>query len=464
MASQGPGRGRGAPAPGQVRGLAARVLQELEQRRAWSNRVLSDWLERSPGLLDARDRGLVTTLVYGVLRHRTRLDAHIDAHATSPAGLRGEVRQLLRVGALELRELGHPPHAVLTEVGHAAARLRGGAGLRRAIHGILAQVQEHGAELDARLEAAAVLDVLERRWSIPRWLAGRWRKQLGEERALSRAKALAEPPPVDVRLDLHRGDRAEILARLRADHPRARVEERDDDPAALRLRGAGDVFHGPLHDEGLLSVQGLAAQQPARWLAPRPGERVLDACAGLGVKSLQLAELMERRGTVIAADLDPRHASDHEDLAVRGRLPPALEHRYVVGDLTAHVPELDPPEAAGAPPGPPFDAVLLDAPCTGLGNLARHPEIRWIRRHEDIAARAELQRALLRRCLTRVRAGGRLVYAVCSPEPEEGPAVVEAVLADPPVPGLAVVDARLFSPEQDGTEGFWVARIDRDGG
>lgn len=443
------------PAPGQVRGLAARVLQEIEQRRAWSNRVLSDWLERNPRW-EARDRGLVTSLVYGVLRHRTRLDAHIDAHATNAAGLRGEVRQLLRVGALELRELGHPPHAVLTEVGHAAARLQGGAGLRRAIHGILAQVQEHGAELDAKLEAGAVLDVLEQRWSIPRWLAGRWRKQLGEERALARGKALGEPPPIDVRLDLHRGDRDEILTRLRADHPRARIEERPEEPAALRLRGAGDVFHGPLHDEGLLSVQGLAAQQPARWLAPRPGERVLDACAGLGVKSLQLAELMQRRGTVIAADLDPRHADDHEDLAVRGRLPPELEHRYVVCDLTAHVPELD-------DEGPPFDAVLLDAPCTGLGNLARHPEIRWLRVYDDIAARAELQRALLRRCLSRVRPGGRLVYAVCSPEPEEGPAVVEAVLAEAPARGFSVAAAKLLTPEDDGTEGFWVARLDREG-
>jgi 16S rRNA (cytosine967-C5)-methyltransferase len=185
---------------------------------------------------------------------------------------------------------------------------------------------------------------------------------------------------------------------------------------------------------------------------------VLDACAGLGVKSLQLAELMHRRGTVIAADLDPRHHVDHEDLAMRGRLPPELEHRYVVADLAGPVPELDQLDH-----GPPFDAVLLDAPCTGLGNLARHPELRWLRRHEDIAGRAELQRALLRRCLQRVRPGGRLVYAVCSAEPEEGPAVVEAVLAEPGH-GCSLHAWQGFSPEHDGTEGFFVARLDRDEG
>jgi 16S rRNA (cytosine967-C5)-methyltransferase len=123
------------------------------------------------------------------------------------------------------------------------------------------------------------------------------------------------------------------------------------------------------------------------------------------------------------------------------------------------VPELDLPDHGGRP----FDAVLLDAPCTGIGNLARHPEIRWLRRHEDVAARAELQRALLRRCLSRVRPGGRLVYAVCSPEPEEGPAVVEAVLAEPGH-GFHLAAAQAFTPEDDGTEGFWVARLDRDAG
>ena len=431
--------------------MAARVLAVIEQRQAFSNRVLSEHLERRPHW-DARDRGLVTTLVYGVLRHRTRLDAQVDAHAKRPAGFKGEVRQLMRVGALELRELSHPIHAVLTEVGHAAARLQGGSGLRRAIHGVLAQVAEHGAALDAKWEEASILDALDRRWSIPRWMAGRWRKQLGDDAALARAKALALPPPIDVRLDLHRGDREELLRRLREDHPTARIEEVEDlegQPQALRLHGAGDIFHGPLHGEGLLSVQGLAAQQPARWLAPQPGERVLDACAGLGVKSLQLAELMRREGSVIAADLDPRHHDDHNDRAARGRLPESFEHRYVVADLTEDVAPLD---------ELPFDAVLLDVPCTGLGNLARHPEIRWLRRYDDIAARAELQRALLRRNATRVRAGGRLVYAVCSPEPEEGPSVVEAVVEE--LDGWTVNAMRCFTPEDDRTEGFFVARLD----
>lgn len=177
----------------------------------------------------------------------------------------------------------------------------------------------------------------------------------------------------------------------------------------------------------------------------------------MGTKSLQLAELMQRRGRLVAADLSELRLGEHAALRRRGRLDePGLEFTSVPADLAAPEPQPGVDEA-------PFYAVLLDPPCTGLGNLARHPELRWLRHHEDIADRAALQRALLSRCLTRVRPGGRLVYAVCTAEPEEGPAVVEAVLAEPGH-GFGLAAARTFTPEDDGTEGFYVARLDRAGG
>lgn len=436
--------------PINTRSVAARVLRDIEQRSAFSNRVLSEHLERHADW-DARDRGLLTAMVYGVLRHRTRLDVHIDAAATKAGKLKGEVRQMLRVGAYELLEMQHPPHAVLTEAGHAAASLSGGGGLRKAMHGILARVVENRVSTEASLLQGSTLDILDKRWSIPRWLAGRWIKELGSETALARAAALASPPPIDLRVDLHRSSRDIVLARLGADHPRATAEVVEDQPQALRVHHAGDIFHGPLHDEGLISVQGLAAQQPARWLAPQAGERILDACSGLGVKTLQLAELMLRRGTIIAADLDERHVANHEDLSARGRMGDELDHRYIVTDLAEDHPELD---------DEPFDGVLLDVPCTGLGNLARHPEIRWLRQFDDIAARASLQRTLLSRNLARVRPGGRLVYAVCSPAPEEGTALVDTVIAEHSAEWTCT-RRQTFTPERDGTEGFFVAHLSR---
>jgi 16S rRNA (cytosine967-C5)-methyltransferase len=218
----------------------------------------------------------------------------------------------------------------------------------------------------------------------------------------------------------------------------------------VRTRAGGDLFHGPLHARGLISVQGLGAQRPAIELNPRPGERVLDACAGLGIKTLQLAELMQRRGTIIAADVDARRLAAIDELRARGDLDrPGLDIRTIAGDLSGDLPELD---------AAPFDAVLLDVPCTGLGNLARHPEIRWVRTAADVANASVLQARLLARNLARVRPGGRLVYAVCSGEPEEGPDVVRAAIADG---GVALAHEREWTPEHDASEGFYVARLER---
>jgi 16S rRNA (cytosine967-C5)-methyltransferase len=422
------------------------VLRDVERGEAFSNRVLGRHLERYPQL-DPRDRGLVTVLVYGVLRHRRRLDAHIDRHARQPGRLKGELRQVLRVGAYELRELQRPAAIAVSEARRLIAALEGGARLGGVVQAILGAIDRTGDEVDAELDAGPPIEALEQRWSIPRWLAGRWLAQLGGERARARARVLAQVPPVDLRIDLSRIDAATAAARLQADLPGARIETVDGQPQALRVRGGGDVFHGPLHDEGLVSVQGLGAQQPARMLAPHPGQRILDACAGMGVKTLQLAELMQRRGTVVAADIDPRQLAEIETLRARGRLAPPMHVQTVVTDVAASHPDLD---------AQPFDGVLVDVPCTGLGNLARHPEIRDRRRYEDIFARAELQRALLERCLQRCATGAPLVYAVCSLEPEEGPHVVTEIAARA---GADVVAEHTFTPEDDGTEGFYCALL-----
>lgn len=393
--------------------------------------------------MDPRDRGLTTTLVYGVLRHRARLDAHIDTHAKKPKGLKGETRQALRVAAFEMLELQRPPAIAVSEALRSMQRV---GPLRGAIQAILGAVGREGVALDARWAEGKPLDVLERRWSIPRWLGGRWIKQLGPKVAIARGEALGRPLPVDLRIDLGRISADDARTRLEAEQPGIEIETVEGQPQALRTRGGGDLFYGPMHGEGLISVQGLAAQQPALALAPEPDMRVLDACAGMGVKTLQLAELMQGRGTLVAADADPRQVDEARNH--RGRLAdPSLTVVHVEADLTADDAQLD--EA-------PFDAVLLDVPCTGLGNLARHPEIRWNRSFEDISARAALQDRLLRRNLDRVRPGGTLVYAVCSFAPEEGANIVDPVVGD----GSASLEhARTWTPEGDGTEGFYVARL-----
>jgi 16S rRNA (cytosine967-C5)-methyltransferase len=438
-----------ASLPPSARSIALAVLRAVETRGAYSNRALSDQLERHPGL-DTRDRGLCTTLVYGVLRHRARLDHLIDTVADRPRKLGGQLRELLRIAAFELRELERPAPVAISEAVRLARPMDATGGLDAVVHAVLGRIDREGPALDQASMRASALDALEHRWSIPRWLGGRWLKRLGAERALARARALSRPPPIDVRIDATRTDPAEVRARLTRDHPNIEIELVPGQPQALRLRRGGDLFFGPLHDEGLISVQGLAAQQPARLLQPRAGEHVLDACAGMGTKTLQLAELMGRKGRLVAADSDARRLSELARLRRRGRLDAAdLSLTVVEANLaTAPIDGLD--DGVG------FDAVLVDAPCTGLGNLARHPEIRWRSRFDDIAACAEIQRVLLDRCLDRVRPGGRLVYAACSLEPEEGEDLVGRIVRER---GATLHEQRSLTPEGGYGEGFYLALL-----
>lgn len=411
--------------------------------------MLSEHLERARGL-SGRDRGLVTHLVYGVLRHRARLDRHIDERATKPRKLKGEVRTVLRVAALELLELGHPPHAAISQAVAVIQRLDRTGRLKGLVHAIASGIAREGEALDIALADANPIGVLMHRWSIPKWIAKRWLAELGPTKALARAQQLSKPPRVDVRVAAPGMTRAEAASRLAVDHPSAKIESPDAHPHALRVQGAGDLFYGPLFDAGDLVVQGLASQVPAQMLNAQAGERILDACAGMGGKSRQIAAALGS-GTLVSADADATRLQTLRTVFDRHH---AETHLHVVqGDLTADLPQVD--------EHGPFDAVLLDAPCTGMGNLARHPEIRWNRQPEDIPERVALQTALLRRCLARVRPGGRLVYAVCSQEPEEGAGVVQAVLDDPgegPVPTLT--SERRLTPEDDDTEGFYIARLD----
>ncbi|MDC0671494.1 transcription antitermination factor NusB [Nannocystis radixulma] len=432
-----------------ARVLAVQTLRQIDQRRGFSNRILAEQLERHPDL-ERRERGLTTTLVYGVLRHRGRLDALIDAAAVRPKNLSARAREIARVAAFELRELQHPPHAAISQALGLATALDPTGALARPIHAILATIDRDGAAIDARLAAGKPLDVLANRWSIPRWLAGRWLATLGPDVALARARALASPPAVELRVDLSRTTAEEVAAALREADAKAVVEAIADQPQALRVRGGGELVRHPLYERGLFAVQALGAQRAALSLAPCPGEHVLDACAGMGTKSLQLAELMHRRGRLVAADASELRLGEHAGLRRRGELDaPGLEFSSVVADLAAPEPQPGVDEAT-------YDAVLLDAPCTGLGNLARHPELRATVQYDDIAACAALQRRLLDRCRARVRPGGRLVYAVCSLEPEEGPLLVRAAC-----------DAGLFTreheetwtPETHHTDGFYLARL-----
>jgi 16S rRNA (cytosine967-C5)-methyltransferase len=430
-----------------ARALARQVLRRVEQGDAYATLALGGALARSR--LAPPDRALATEIVYGVLRHRSRLDRALASHA--PRGLAGLSRPALialRAGAYQLLLTRVPAHAAVDDTVDAVREAAGArvAGFANAVLRRLAQVGEPPppAGLEERLEALH---------SLPAWLARRVIAAVGRDEAEALAEAMNRPPPVSLRVALWRTTRAAVSERLLAERPESDIALSPLAPEAIAVRGAGAVEALAVHQEGLATVQDAAAQLVGRLCGAAPGERILDACAGVGGKSTHLAELARAAGgraAIDAADLSRRKLDLAEDGARRLGLG---EIRGVAADLTRD----------DAPLGAAYDRVLLDAPCSGLGVLRRHPEGKWRRREEEIGALAELQRRLLDALVPRLRPGGVLVYSVCTFTAEEGDDQLRRLLAARPDLVLDGEVLRTF-PHRHDTDAFFAVRLRRRGG
>lgn len=442
-----------------ARTVARQVLRRVEQGEAYATLALGGAFGRAN--LTPQDRALATELVYGVLRHQTRLDRALAAQA--PRGLGGlsaPVRIALRVAAYQLLLLRVPAHAAVDDaVGAVKAQVGDRvAGFANAVLRKLDKLGEPAfpSELSARLVEF---------YSLPAWLAERLVTAVGPAEAEAAAAALNQSAPTSVRVPLWRTTRADVAERLGAARPDAAVNPSLYVPEALDLARVGALDELAPFQEGLLTVQDVAAQLVGRLTEARPGEHILDACSGVGGKSTHLAELA--RGAGGSAQIDAADASRRKlDLAEDGARRLGLTGiRTLVCDLTR----------SDAPLAAQYDRVLLDAPCSGLGVLRRHPEGKWRRRPDEVAELAALQTRLIEALAPRVRPGGVFVYSVCTFTVEEGPAQVarflathpEFVRAEPPT-GIDWApfwhEGAFHSfPHRHGADAFYAARLIRRG-
>ena len=449
-------RRAGTPRPSvDARAIAHEILLRVEQTDAFADVLLAARL--ADAALAPPDQALATRLVYGTLAWQLRLDTHLAALADRPLPrLDPPVRAALRLGLYQILFLDRVPAYAAVD---ASVRLAGGraSGFVNAVLRRAARLGRQGLALpDAAADPVARLAV---EWSHPRWLVERWVAELGEAEARALLAADAEVAPTVVRANRLRTTREALAAELAA----AGVETAPARWAAdaLAVRGGAARLHASAAwREGRLAFQSEASQLACALLAPAPGATLLDACAAPGGKSALLAAWTGDAGRVVA--LDPHVAGARRIAAEAARLGAAAV-RVVAGDARR-------PPLAGH-----VDAVLVDAPCTGLGTLRRHPELRWRRRPDDVSRLAQLQRDILSGVAPLVRAGGVLVYAVCTISREESEAVVEALLATEPRFSLEdaagfvpreLVDAAGFLrtlPHRHGLDGFFAARLRAQG-
>jgi 16S rRNA (cytosine967-C5)-methyltransferase len=421
--------------------VAALALARVRDTRT----PLEDSLEQAPGFaaLEPRDRAFARMLAATALRRTGEIDAVIARLVERPLPAEARaVTDILAFGIVQLLYLDTPAHAaVATAV--ALCETRGGAKFKGLVNAVLRRVAREGRTLVADLDPARV--------NTPDWLWRGWCDAYGKDTA----RAIAASHLTEAPLDLAPRDaaKAESLA--------ASLEAEVLPWGALRRRSGGAIPDLPGYADGAWWVQDAAAQIPVRLLGPVTGKRVLDLCAAPGGKTLQLAA---GGAHVTAVD----RSAARLDIVARNLARTGLAAELIAADGAAF---------AAAP----FDAVLLDAPCTATGTMRRRPDIARTRRPDDIAGATALQDRLLDNAARLTRPGGMLVYAVCSLEPAEGEARIAAFVArhdftaDPitpaDLPGLpeAVTAAGCMRTlpsmmtDGGGIDGFFAARLRRSG-
>lgn len=373
--------------PGQPARLAALALIHagLNQRAG-----LEEAMWRPPfTTLTPRERAFAMGLAQTTLRRLGSIDRLLDARLQKAPP--DAVRALLRIGVAQALYRDTPAFAAVASTVELAQADPDARAMKGLVNAVLRRIVEAGAP-DLPPEA-----------DLPDWLWQRWRAAYGEDAALKIAAMAIEEPATDLTLR-DPSDAAALAPDLEAEALAG---------GSLRTRRRGELGAWPGFAEGRWWVQDAAAAVPARLLNVEPGESALDLCAAPGGKTLQLAAAGAH---VTALDRSARRLE---------RLSANLARTGLTAEVVAT------PAERWADPRT-FDAVLLDAPCTATGTFRRHPDVLWVARPSDIAKLAEVQSRLLDVAARRVRPGGRLVYCVCSLEPEEGEAQIAAFLTRHP--------------------------------
>ncbi len=401
--------------------------------------------------LDQRDRAFAAELAYGSIKQRRLIDWYLRPYVgTREKALPPAISDVLRLGVYQLRFMsGVEDHAAVSETVNLAWKHghKGTAGLVNAV--LRRMIADGRPELDPA-DFKSDDDYAGTAYSVPTWIAAQYGRAFDGSRDLALAGVNAAPQAA-LHANALRADAEAVAAAL---EERGIVAQRSTYVAETLILEAG----GALGDdpEGRWLLQGEAAGMPVDLLAPQPGETVLELCSGRGNKTVQIAARMRGEGSLVCVERDEKKIAVLEETLARC----GVTHAAIVhGDAAHAAAEIS------------ADGVLLDAPCSGVGIIGRHPEARWRKTPEDGARLAIVQATLLRAAAERTKPGGRLVYSVCSTDPREGGTLVSEFLeandsfARAPLPQRYEPFSRsgdiVVPPGIDGRDGFYIAVLAR---
>jgi 16S rRNA (cytosine967-C5)-methyltransferase len=420
-----------------IRALAARCSFAVVDQ----GRSLADELPKAQQQVDAKDKGLLQELCYGVLRYLPELENQIRVLMDKPlTGKKRVFHFLLLVGIYQLKYTRIPDHAAVAETVAGCSALKG-KHFKALINAVLRSYQRLDTPPEVTNDAV--------RYNHPGWFIKKL--QLGYPDSWQ--DILAQNmlrPPMWLRVNRQKTSLADYLALL--EQAEIAVDYQDKQSQALRLVQPVDVNKLPHFHDGWVSIQDGAAQHAARLLDSQGGERVLDCCAAPGGKTGHILELTPNIQQLTAMDIDPQRLSRIDENLKRLN----LEAELITGDAADPQSWWD---------GKPFDRILLDAPCSGTGVIRRHPDIKWLRRASDIDQLVVLQQKIIDACWQLLAPGGTLVYATCSILPQENKEQIKNFIQRTPNAILEQAQDESTDvgwqilPGDHGMDGFFYAKI-----
>ncbi len=439
-----------------AREVALRVMRDVFEPPFYGTRAAIDY-RATRAELDPRARAFATELAYGTIKMRRLIDWWLAPYLLERANtIPKTIREIVRMGAYQLRAMdGVETYAAVSESVGLAKRFghRGTAGI---VNAVLRRMSEVPTPLPERADFDSDDDFLGTRLSYPTWLVAHLRERFGAERLEAMLEGGNKPAPIGLRIDLRAMTADDAVAQIAAAEIAAHASPFARDAVVLDESAPTtriDALFG-----ARAALQGEAALFPVDILDPQPGEAILDCCSGRGNKTRQIAARTGDTGSCEAVELDAKKAADlNTALRAEGWTSTVVFQRdaaFIDDEAT------------------PVDRALVDAPCSGIGIVGRQPDARWRKSPDDGARLAPQQLAILEAAAMRVRAGGTLVYSVCSTDPRESDAVIAAFLAIQPdfarapmperyAPFLTQTGDVLVPPGIDGRDGFYVAHLRR---
>ncbi len=396
------------------RGLASLILTRIEEERAFAEPLLDSLLSRSSLALQ-KDKNLCTQLVYGTLRMRNRIDWILRSlYKGDYESMERGLKNILRVALYQIIFTDRiPSYAAVDEAVKITKKEY--SGRDRLVNGILRNAIRKMDEI----QYPQFDEDPERHISVyhshPLWLVKKWIKKFGAEETCKLCRSSNEIPPATLRVNELKMTRSEVIEKLSAEGVEARPTKIS--PEGVEVSGlSAPPSEMALFKEGMLQFQDEASQIVSHLLDPRPGDSILDLCAGSGIKTTHMAALMKNRGTILALDIQGKKLENLKEMSCRMG---ASIIECMTGDAT---------EDLGEGYHGKFDRVLVDAPCSGLGTVRRKPEIKWHTTEKAIKNMAALQKKILNRSAAYLKRGGILAYSTCTITVEENEEIIQDFL------------------------------------